>query len=203
MVTWPGSTGFRLQSVKSFAAGDRVNVSHLECDVHVGTHIDAPRHFLQEGMTVDQVSLNSLIGPAQVCHLPDSKHISSMELDSLSLSQNSRRLLFRTQNSEPRAMGTSHFCKDYVALTDDAARWLADHEVCLVGIDYLSVERYGDDSLIHQILLEAGIVILEGLNLADVAPGDYELICLPLYLVGSEGAPARAVLRPLPFGGYL
>lgn len=200
MTTWPNSPGFHLLPVKQLAAGDEVNVSRLDCDVHMGTHIDAPRHFLKDGMTVDQLSLDVLIGPAQVCHLPDAKHISSKELNDLALPHNVERLLVRTHNSELWSNGVSSFIKDYVALTADAARWLVDHHVRLIGIDYLSVQRYGDDPETHKILLEAGVIILEGLYLADVSPGNYELICLPLYLMGAEGAPARAVLRALPFG---
>ncbi|MFH1079355.1 MAG: cyclase family protein [Pseudomonadota bacterium] len=201
MAAWPGSRGFLLQSVRSFAAGDHVNVSCLECDVHTGTHIDAPRHYLQEGMTVDQIPIDILVGPAQVRHLPDVKRISPRELDGLALPQDTRRLLLRTQNSELWMRGVSTFEKDYVALTADAARWVVDHNVRLIGIDSLSVQRCHDGPLTHQILLEAGVIILEGLNLAGISPGYYELICLPLYLVGAEGAPARAILRVLPSGG--
>jgi arylformamidase len=195
MITWPDSTSFRLLPVKSFSAGDEVNVSRLDCDVHMGTHIDAPRHYLKEGVTVDMIPTDILIGPAQVCHLPNAKSISSKELSDLALPHNVERLLLRTCNSILWSKGVSTFKKDYVALTADGARWVVDHNVRLIGIDYLSVQCYDDDPLTHKILMEAGVVILEGLNLADVSPGNYELICLPLYLVGAEGAPARAVLR--------
>ena len=195
IVTWPDSTGFRLLPVKSIAAGNCVNVSRLDCDVHTGTHIDAPKHALQDGATVDQIPLHRLIGCVQVCHLPDAKCISPEALDDLKLPHDTDRLLLRTQNSDLWTKGVSTFKKDYVALTADAARWLVDHGVRLIGMDYLSIQRYDDGPLTHQILMEADVIILEGLNLAGVSPGHYELICLPLNLVGAEGAPARAVLR--------
>ncbi len=195
MVIWPGSTGYRLLPVKRLDAGDPVNVSRLDCDVHTGTHIDAPKHHLSGGSTVDQVPLDLLVGPAQVCHLPHAETISARELEELELPPNARRLLIRTSNSELWAKGESVFFTEYVALTADAAQWLADHRVDLIGLDYLSVQRYKDGPMTHRILLEAGIIILEGLNLSGVSPGLYELLCLPLRLVGAEGAPARAALR--------
>nr|WP_272936609.1 cyclase family protein [Syntrophus gentianae] len=195
MITWPDSTGCRLLPVRQIEKGDCVNVSRLDCDVHTGTHIDAPKHHFRGGHSVDHIPLDTLVGPVLVCHLPDARMVSSKELAALALPQDTRRLLLRTSNSERWAKGESGFFPDYVALTADAARWLIDHEVRLIGMDYLSVQRYDDGPLTHQILLEAGVVILEGLNLAGVSPGHYELLCLPLNLVGAEAAPARTILR--------
>ena len=197
MPTWPGSVGLRLTRTSRLEVGDSANVSRLDCDVHVGTHVDAPWHFREDGATVEQLPLDILIGPVVVAYLPELSAITASDLADLALSPGTKRLLLRMRNSELWAAGVTEFRKDYVALTADAARWVVDQGIHLIGVDYLSVQRYDDSPLVHQILLEAGVIIVEGLNLADVQPGAYELICLPICLVGAEGAPARAVLRPL------
>jgi len=195
MPTWPGSVGFRLIRVMRLEAGDPANVSRLGCDVHMGTHVDAPRHFLENGDTVEQLPLETLIGPAVVAYLPGVDAITADDLADLALPSGTKRLLLRTRNSDLWTARVNEFREDYVALTADAARWVVEQGICLIGVDYLSVQCYDDSPLTHQILLEEGIIILEGLNLAGVQPGIYELICLPLRLVGAEAAPARAVLR--------
>lgn len=201
MITWPDSIDFRLQPMKSFPAGDDVMVSRLNCDVHIGTHIDAPGHYLQNGKKVDQIPIDMLIGPAQVSHLPDIKSITANDLNNLEIHHDVRRLLLRTLNSELWLKNVRTFKKDYVALTADAAQWVVERNIRLIGIDYLSIQHYDDPPMTHRILMEAGVIILEGLNLSNVLPGNYELICLPLNLIGAEGSPARAVLRKLPRGG--
>jgi len=195
MPVWPDSIGLRLYRTQSLEDGDESNVSRLDCDVHTGTHVDAPRHFLENGITVEQLPLDTLVGPAIVAYLPHADAITAGDLAALAMPPGTERLLLRTHNSELWATRATEFRKDYVALTADAARWVVDQDIHLIGVDYLSVQRYDDSPLTHQILLEAGVILLEGLNLADVQPGMYELICLPLKLVGAEGAPARAVLR--------
>ena len=194
MPVWPSSKGFKLYRTLKLAAGDEANVSQLDTDVHVGTHVDAPCHFLPEGKAIEDLSLDILMGPAYVAHLPEVKAISVTDLEALNLPPNTTRLLLRTTNSQLWANNITEFKKDFVALTADASQWLADIGIRLTGIDYLSVQRYYDSTLTHEILLKAGIIILEGLNLKNVAPGIYQLICLPIKLVGSDGAPARAVL---------
>ena len=194
MPVWPSSKGFKLYRTLKLAAGDEANVSQLDTDVHVGTHVDAPCHFLPEGKAIEDLSLDILMGPAYVAHLPEVKAISVTDLEALNLPPNTTRLLLRTTNSQLWANNITEFKKDFVALTADASQWLADIGIRLIGIDYLSVQRYYDSTLTHEILLKAGIIILEGLNLKNVAPGIYQLICLPIKLVGSDGAPARAVL---------
>ena len=198
MPTWPHSEGLKLTPAKRLAAGDTTNSSVLRCDVHVGTHVDAPWHFLDNGSTVEELPLDVLVGPAAVAHLPEARSISAPDLSALSLPPETKRLLLRTRNSELWAAGVTEFVKDYVALTADAAQWVVDRGIRLIGVDYLSVQRYDDNPATHQILLGAGVVVIEGLNLARVQPGSYELICLPLKLVGADGAPARAALRILP-----
>ena len=195
MPVWPGSVGIRLSRTMSLEAGDSSNVSRLDCDVHVGTHVDAPLHFIEDGSSVEQMPLKTLIGMVFVAYLPEEVDvITADDLAALSIPKGTQRLLLRTRNSLLWANGVNGFRTDYVALTADAARWMVEHGIRLVGVDYLSVQRYQDGSETHQILLGAGVVIVEGLNLADVVPGQYKLICLPLKLVGAEGAPARAVL---------
>lgn len=198
MPIWPGSVGFRIMPSMRIVAGDNANVSRFESDLHVGTHIDAPWHFLDGGHTVEKLSLESLVGLSTVAYLPEAKTITPNVLSRLSLSSSCRRLLLRTKNSDLWASGVTEFRKDYVALTADGARWVVNRGIHLIGVDYLSVQRYSDNPITHQILLRAGIVILEGLNLAGVVPGVYELICLPLRIAKAEAAPARAVLRRLP-----
>ena len=198
MPVWPGDGGISIVPVKRMARGDKNNLSRLDCGVHAGTHVDAPWHFLDEGSTVEQLPLDALIGEAFVAYLPEVDIIAAETLARLTLPNGTTRLLLHTRNSELWERGVTEFRKNFVALTSDAAQWLVDHGIRLIGVDYLSVHRYGDGPLIHQILLGAGIIIVEGLNLTGVAPGKYELICLPLRLDGVDGAPARAVLRKLP-----
>ena len=195
MPTWPGSVGVRLMRTMRLEAGDPANISRLDCDVHAGTHVDAPWHFLKKGNTAEQFPLNTLIGPAIIVYLPKVDVITAGNLTGPALPSKVKRLLLCTRNSELWVAGVNKSRKNYVALTADAARSVVDKGIRLLGVDYLSVHRYDDSPLTHQILLEADVIILEGLNLADVQPGIYEFICLPLRLVGAEAAPARAILR--------
>lgn len=194
MPTWPTSSGIKLIREQSMQLGDPSNVSRLDCDVHTGTHIDAPKHFIDNGITVDQLNLHELIGPAIVAFLPDIDVIDAGDLESLGLPRDCKRLLLRTRNSDLWRKNIPQFRKDYVGLSIKAAQWIVDHGIHIIGIDYLSVQRYEDGPLTHQILLKGGVIIIEGLNLDGVAAGIYDLICLPLKLMSAEGAPARAVL---------
>lgn len=193
MPVWPDSTGYSLASVQSIAGGDPVSVSHLACDVHSGTHIDAPAHFLVDGATIDQLQLAALIGPAVVIHHVACRHVSAADLERACIPSGTKRLLIKTSNSA--LWEKPAFRNDYLALTADAADWIVQNGISLVGIDYLSIEPFGERLGTHRILLEAGVIVLEGLDLHAVTPGVYELICLPLNLAGAEGAPVRAVLR--------
>jgi len=198
MPIWPGSKGIRITPTMRLEEGDSSNVSRLDCDLHTGTHVDAPRHFLQNGATVEQLPLDILVGPSFVAHLPDATDITPRNLTDLNLPSGIERLLLRTCNSELWAAKTTEFREDFVALTHEAAQWIVDKGISLIGVDYLSVQRYGDDNLTHQILLDADTIVLEGLNLSNVKTGFYELSCLPLKLVDVEAAPARAILRRIP-----
>ena len=198
MPIWPGFKGIRITPIKRMDRGDSFNISRLDCNLHTGTHVDAPSHFLQNGTTVKQLPLDVLVGPSYVAHLPDAADITADDLSDLNLPSGIERLLLRTRNSELWAAKTTRFNKDFVALTYDAAQWIVDKGIRLIGVDYLSVQRYRDDARTHQILLGADTIALEGLNLSNVKSGFYELICLPLRLVGADGAPIRAILRQMP-----
>lgn len=189
---WPESDGFVLTSVSDLLKGDPVNESHIALGVHVGTHIDAPLHFIPGGDAVDQLSFDALIGPAEVVEVACSDVITAAHLKD-TMPEGTTRLLLKTPNSEvwPES---SAFNPNYVSIAEDAAEWLVKVGVQLVGIDYLSVERFGGTGDVHRTLLGAGIVVVEGLNLKDVEQGSYWLTCLPIRLTGAEGAPARAVL---------
>ena len=198
MPHWPGSGGLRIIPSERISEGDDYNVSTLHSDLHVGTHVDAPWHCVSDGRTVDELSPDVLIGPAVVAYLPEVEVITASDLESLNLSPDTQRLLLRTSNSELWSAGVAEFRTDYVALSPGAAHWVANRGLRLLGVDYLSVGRFNEGPDAHRILLGAGVVVLEGLNLASVEPGRYELICLPMKLNGADGAPARAVLRNMP-----
>jgi arylformamidase len=199
MPVWPGDPPVELERFSDMACGDECNVSRLACSVHTGTHVDAPLHFFQHGASVEQLSLDVLIGPALVVECADVDAITAAYLDALAMPADTTRLLFKTRNSRLWSQPESSFRSDFVALTNDAAAWVVAHGIRLVGIDSLSIQLFHDsDSQTHQRLLEAGVVIVEGLNLCEIAqPGVYQFVCLPLKLVGSDGAPARAVLMEL------
>jgi len=161
---------------------------------HTGTHVDAPHHFLNNGITVDDLSLDLLVGRAYVLYLPDVSMITASALMQADIPPRTRRLLFKTRNSQLWADNNREFQTDYVALSVDAAELLVDRNVKLVGIDYLSIAPYKMSTQVHSILLDAGMVIIEGLDLSRVSQGRYTLHCLPLKLGGADGAPARAIL---------
>ncbi len=196
---YPGDPPVELEPVSSISRGDLANVTRLTLTTHSGTHLDAGRHFDDNGLTVDLLPLTLLIGKALVVELAGVNEIGPVNLQRLPL-RGHERVLFKTDNSA--LWEQAGFVPDYGHLTVDAARYLLDMGVRLVGIDYLSVESIDGDGAVHRLLLGEGAVILEGLNLAGVAPGEYELICLPLKVRDGDGAPVRAVLRtreePLP-----
>jgi len=192
---WPGDPKVELELVESMDNGAQANVSRLNAGVHVGTHVDAPHHFMNDGRTVEQLPLDVLTGLCYVYHLPDAiEAITTDVLENISLLVHVNRILFRTSNSRFWSRGEKNFQEDFVAITEDGANWLVAHGVQLVGVDYLSVAPYRDSVPTHRALLRAGVVVVEGLNLSDVPGGFYDLYCLPLKLLGSDGAPARAIL---------
>jgi arylformamidase len=196
MVHWPGDPAFHIERAEDQAKGDTATVSKMTLGVHTGTHMDAPLHFIQNATTIDEMPLDACIGRARVIEIRDPKSIKPEELAGHLIS-NGERILFKTANSD-HAWNSDQFVEDFVFIAKDAARYLAQTGVMCVGVDYLSVGGFREDGPeTHHALLEAGVWIIEGLNLGGVEPGDYELICLPLKLIGAEGAPARAILRSL------
>jgi len=192
---WPGDPGLELEKVSSMDEGADVNVTRIGAAVHLGTHVDAPHHFLNDGRTVEGLSLEVLTGPCYVLQLPDGVDAITAEvLERSEITSDMKRILFGTSNSHLWAKGEKEFQTDFVAITEDGAEWLVERGVQLVGVDYLSVAPYSDSVPTHKVLLEAGVVIVEGLNLSAVMRGFYDLYCLPLKIAGSDGAPARAIL---------
>jgi len=193
--TWPGDPALELEQIESMDKGAHANVTRISAAVHLGTHVDAPHHFLNDGRTVESLPLSILTGPCYVTQLPDGVDAITAEvLDRSEITPEMKRVLFGTSNSHWWKNGETKFQTDFVAITEDGAEWLVERGVQLVGVDYLSVAPYGDSTPTHTVLLKAGVVIVEGLNLSQVSRGFYDLYCLPLKIADSDGAPARAIL---------
>lgn len=194
MAHWPNDKAFQRVETETIAHGSECNLSEFSSSAHLGTHMDAPRHYLADGAGMESFPVAAGVGPARVIAISDPELIRVSELKPHRLSKG-ERILFKTLNSE-KCWETPTFQKKFVHVPQETAVYLADCCVRTVGVDYLSVGGYDSDGAeTHRTLLRAGIWIIEGLILKDVEPGDYELICLPLKMVGSDGAPARAVLR--------
>jgi arylformamidase len=190
MLHYAGNPPVHVTRVRSISAGDPANVSELDLGAHSATHVDAPVHFLSGGAGTETLPLEVLIGPAAVVDATAARNaldlatVRALELPP----RGSERILFKTRNSQ--LWNRKEFTRDFVRLNGEAAAFLLERGAKLLGIDYLSI----GDAEAHRILLSAGVVCVEGLDLREIEPGSYELICLPLKLVGSDGAPARAVL---------
>jgi arylformamidase len=184
--------------LKDMRKGDALTLSKFSLGAHSGTHIDAPMHFVRDGASIDRVPLEPLIGPARVIEIPDSvQSIDAAELNRHTW-RDAERVIFRTRSSMRGWMKSATFHRDFAYVAPDAAQLLADAGVKLVGVDYISAEKFGAPApLTHRILLGKGIPIVEGLALETVNAGDYDLIVLPMKVAGHEGAPARAVIRKL------
>lgn len=192
---WPGDPRVVLQRVSKIEEGADSNVSYLEASVHMGTHVDAPYHFLGgDAQTVEQLLLKDLTGRVYLLHLPDVDLITAEILEKAEIPPRTRRILFKTRNSDYWANNLVDFQPDYVGVSADAAQYLVERGIKLVGVDYLSVAPFNATVATHQILLKAGVIIVEGLDLSGVSQGRYTLHCLPLKLAGSDGAPARVIL---------
>jgi arylformamidase len=198
MVHWPGNPPIELVRTEDMAEGYPANVSRLSLGVHTGTHVDAPVHFLADGAGVDAFPFDQLLGEARVVEVGDVPSIGAAQLRTVD-PRPGERLLLKTRNSA-RCWKGDRFLADFVYLSQEGAALLAERRVRTVGIDYLSIAGMEEGVPTHRTLLKQGICIIEGLDLSAVAPGSYELICLPLRLVGADGAPARVVLRACPPG---
>ncbi|TMB66266.1 MAG: cyclase family protein [Chloroflexi bacterium] len=193
MPTYAGEPGPHLDYLKRIANGDSANVSALSLGSHTGTHVDAPHHFLDGRSTVEAMPVDALVGPADVVELTEQRHIIASDLEKLGMPTGMTRVLLKTPNS--RFWDDDDFHADFVGLTGDAARWLVERRFVLVGIDYLSIEQFRSRTHeVHKTLLEAGVIIVEGLDLRRIPAGAYTLLCAPLKVVGADGAPARVFL---------
>jgi arylformamidase len=194
MPTFEGDPPVDFELEKSLARGDVCNLTRIEMGAHSGTHVDAPIHFVAGGSASEAISLDAVTGPAWVVDARDQRDsITAEDLARLAIPPQETRILFRTSNSS--LWEVPGFQKGFVGLDVSGATALVERRTRLVGIDYLSIAPFGDPTPTHVALLSAGVVVLEGLDLGAVEPGPYELVCLPLRIVGSDGAPARALLR--------
>jgi len=192
MTTWPGGPELEFDRESDVARGDRVTVTAVRMSLHAGTHMDAPSHFIAGALSIDRAPLAAGVGPARVIEIHDPKTVTVNELQAYDINPG-ERILLKTRNSD--LWDRSEFQEDYVSLTEEAARHVAARGALCVGIDYLSIGPKGRGTAVHRTLLQAGVWILEGLDLRGVEPGDYELICVPLRFVGGEASPVRALLR--------
>ena len=198
--TYPGDPGIEISKWMTLANGDAANVSFIKFGAHTGTHVDAPAHFIEGASPVECLPLDVLVGETLVVEISRDKMVIDEETVENACSSRPSRILFKTRNSDFWNERHAGFRSDYTYLTTAAAERLVDHGVRLVGIDYLSIEKFqSEDFATHHALLSRNVVIVEGLDLREVRPGTYELICLPLRIRdgSGDGAPARAILRTI------
>jgi len=197
MVAWPGDGGVFIGLISSMEEGAECNVTRLDMSAHTGTHMDAPRHFIADGETMEAWPPESTIGRCRVIAIADPVAVTAAEL-APHQPQAGERILFRTENSRKRLLHRNEFAEDFVYVAEDAAKLLVECGVRSVGVDYLSVGGFSKDGVeTHVALLGAGVWVVEGLDLSAISPGEYEWNCMPLKLVGADGSPCRALLREL------
>lgn len=190
---YPGDTELEVSRVQSRAEGGDANVSKLVCSLHCGTHVDGPAHFFDGLPGVEAVAAEALIGPAWVVDATSAtSELDAATLGQLDIPAGATRVLFKTTNSA--LWDDPHFIEDFVAVTANGAAALVERGVRVVGIDYLSIAPYQHPAPTHEVLLRAGVAIIETLDLRAVEPGAWHLTCLPLRIPGADGAPARALL---------
>jgi arylformamidase len=195
MVNWPGLPEVKIDRMLKIESGDECNVSTIFMSSHTGTHIDSPYHFIKSGVAIDDLPLSAVIGKARVIEIADAESIKAEELRHHRI-RRGERVLFKTLNSK-RCWKSDKFVEDFVYISTESLQYLVDRKVRTIGVDYLSVGGYNKNiNQVHQVLLKAGIWIIEGLDLSRVKKGYYELICLPMKIERGDGAPARAVIRP-------
>jgi len=194
--TWPGDPTIKIERVQKMEDGADANVTHLSMTAHTGTHIDAPYHFLgNDATTIEQIDLNQLVGRAYVLQISnDVDLLTANVLKNSGIPPRTKRLLIKTRNSEHWKNQDNEFDESFVAISPDGAQYLIDRGIKLIGVDYLSVAPYGDGKPTHKLFLEAGVIIVEGLDLSEITQGRYTFYCLPLKIEGADGSPARAIL---------
>ncbi len=198
MVRGPGVDPTRITRINDVTKGDPVTMSKMTVISHTGTHIDAPLHFFRGGKSMDDMPLEAFVGPARVIEIKDKVSVKVDELIPYNI-QKGERILFKTLNSD-RVYKTDEFIEDYVYISSEAARFLTDKRISIIGLDYISIGTFSSKENIletHEAFLGNDIWIIEGINLAGVNAGDYELVCLPIKLEKGDASLARAILRPL------
>jgi len=197
MVHWPTDPPVHIERIADMNKGAICNVSKVDMCAHVGTHMDGLNHFIKDGAPLDTVPFDAVIGPCRVIEIKDADSVKPAELTKHKL-RSGERILLKTRNSR-RQWWDEDFDTRFIHISKDAAQHMVDCDIRTIGIDYLSVGGYERDGVeCHQVLLGAGVWIIEGLNLTKVKPGRYDLICLPVKIRNSDGAPARAILRSRP-----
>ncbi len=194
MIHYPKDPEVIIKQFSSIKNGDTANNTHLSFGTHTGTHIDAPRHFYEDGIGIDKIKLEIFIGECLVIEVPEKYEAITEDFLKMQNINKSSRILFKTKNSKIISRDKK-FHEDYVYVASDAAKYMVEKGVILVGVDYLSVEGFGKGHETHRTLLGAGIVIIEGLYLEQVEPGSYKLTAFPIKIKDSDGAPARVILE--------
>lgn len=194
MTVWPGDAEVILEQVATIGENSQSNNSKLCMSVHTGTHVDAPVHFIPKTTGVDQLSLKILTGRVYVLEMLKTTLITADELKKAEIPPRTRRLIIKTRNSQLWSSKNKGFQEEFVGIDASGAQYLIDHGVKLIGLDYLSIAPYKEGKATHELFLKSGVVIVEGLNLSKISQGRYSLFCLPLKLLNSDGAPARAIL---------
>jgi arylformamidase len=195
MMHWPGDPPVSIERVREMDKGDTVNLSKITMGAHSGTHVDAPIHFIKGAKGVDQILIDSLIGPARIIEIADADTIKEKELAGHRIKKG-ERILLRTRNSIKKILYRDTFSEDFVYMEKGAAEFLVTRGIKTLGVDYLSVGGYKENGPdVHRMLLGAGILIIEGLDLTGALPGLYDMICLPIKILDSDGAPARVILK--------
>jgi arylformamidase len=195
MVHWPGDAEVKIKKEQSMQASDECNVTTLQMSAHTGTHVDAPLHFIASGTDASEISLEKLIGVVKIFDIENPKTISLEEVRNLHI-EIGCKIIFKTKNSN-RNWSEEPFNHQFVYLSTEAAQFLVDKNVQVIGVDYLSVAGEENGSSVHRILLNQDILIIEGLALQNIEPGNYEMICLPLKIKDADGAPARVIIRKI------
>ncbi len=193
-IRWVTSQPMELIERKRMSRGDSNNSSSIHASAHAGTHVDAPFHFVPDGMTIEALPLDIFIGPARVCAVEPGTHITAADVEKAGI-QGETRVLFKTRNSSLLQKGV--YDPSFAAFSVDGAKALVDLGVGLVGLDYMSAAHADEQVPVHRAFLDHGVILLEGIDLSAVPPGRYELICPPVKLARADGAPCRALLREL------